>query len=430
MTVEVVSPATRFRAQTRVPGDKSIAHRALILGALAVGDTELGGMPDGEDVRATAECLRKLGCELDASGPIWRLRGSGLQAWRSPDGALDCKNSGTTMRILTGALAGGRVSGTLIGDASLRRRPMERVVEPLRRMGARITATDGKPPLTIDGTPLSGFNHDLPRASAQVKTALLLAGLHASGPTTVREPYPTRDHTERLLTAMGARVTRADGAIRIDPAGEPLRPLHLSVPGDLSSAAFFFAAAALRPGWTATVSELGLNPSRTAVLDILREMGAEVEVRLEGDASIEPRGRVTVQGNGLRAVTLDPAQVAKAIDEIPVLLVVASQAEGVTRVAGASELRLKESDRLATMSEGLRRLGVPVEETGDGIAVTGPTELHQGRVGSAGDHRVAMALAVAALVADGPVSIDDATVASISYPAFYQDLGAAALGGS
>src|SRR5207253_2809360 len=216
VTVEVVSPATRFRAQTRVPGDKSIAHRALILGALAVGDTELGGMPDGEDVRATAECLRRLGCELDATGPMWRLRGSGLQAWRSPDGALDCKNSGTTMRILTGALAGGQVSGTLIGDASLRRRPMERVVEPLRRMGARIT--------------------------------------------------------------------RADGGIPIDPTGEPLRPLRLSVPCDLSSAAFFYAAADLRPGWTATVSGLGLNPRRTAVLDILSEMGAGVEVRLEDDA--------------------------------------------------------------------------------------------------------------------------------------------------
>jgi 3-phosphoshikimate 1-carboxyvinyltransferase len=430
VTVEVVEPALSFRAETRVPGDKSIAHRALILGALADGDSEIHGVPDGEDVQATADCLRALGCQLDAVGPTRRLLGRGVKGWRSPDSALDCKNSGTTMRVLAGALAGSPVSATLAGDSSLSRRPMDRVVEPLRRMGARITAADGRSPLTIDGTELTGYEHDLPGASAQVKTALLLAGLHASGPTSVKEPYPTRDHTERLLTAMGARVSRADGAIRIEPAGESLRPLHLSIPGDLSSAAFLFAAAALRPGWKATVSDVGLNPSRTAILDILRQMGAEVEIQLEDETAVEPRGRVTVRGNGLHAVHLDPAQVAQAIDEIPVLLVVASQAEGVTRVAGASELRLKESDRLATMSEGLRRLGVPVDETADGIAVTGPTALQRARVGSAGDHRVAMAMAVAALVADGPVSIDDARVVSISYPGFFRELGAAAHGGS
>ncbi len=430
MTVEVIEPASRFRAEMRVPGDKSIAHRALILGAMAGGDSELDGVPDGEDVGATADCLRRLGCQVDAAGPTQRIHGRGLHAWRSPQGVLDCRNSGTTMRVLAGALAGSRVLATLAGDASLSRRPMERVVQPLRRMGARITAADGRAPLTIDGTELTGCDHDLPRASAQVKTALLLAGLQASGPTTVKEPYPTRDHTERLLTAMGARVTRADGAIRIDPAPDSLTPLQLSIPGDFSSAAFFFAAAALRPGWTATVSDVGLNPSRTALLDILEEMGAEVEVQLETAAAVEPRGRVTVRGAGLRPVQLEAGRVAQAIDEIPVVLVVASQAGGTSTVAGAGELRLKESDRIATMAEGLRRMGVPLEETPDGISVQGPAKLHRARVGSAGDHRVAMALAVAALVADGPVSIDDAAVVSVSYPAFFRELGAAAHGES
>ena len=430
MTVEVIEPALRFSAQIRVPGDKSIAHRALILSAMAGGDSQLDGVPDGEDVRATADCLRQLGCQVDAAGPRRRVHGRGLDGWRSPNGALDCKNSGTTMRVLAGSLAGSRVSATLTGDASLSRRPMERVVQPLRKMGARITAADGRAPLTIDGTELTGCDHDLPRASAQVKTALLLAGLQASGPTTVKEPYPTRDHTERLLAAMGARISRTDGTTRIDHLPGSLSPLQLAIPGDFSSAAFFFAAAALRPGWIATVSEVGLNPSRTAFLDILEEMGAEVEVQLEDAAAVEPRGRVTVRGKGLRAVRLKADRVALAIDEIPVVLVVASQAEGVTSVAGAGELRLKESDRLATMAEGLRRMGVPVEETPDGIAVQGPTPLQRARVGSAGDHRVAMALAVAALVADGPVSIDDAAVVSISYPAFFRELGAVSHGGS
>ena len=430
MTVEVIEPALMFSAAMRVPGDKSIAHRALILGAMAGGDSELEGVPDGEDVGATADCLRRLGCQVDVAGSRRHVHGRGLDAWRSPQSALDCKNSGTTMRVLSGALAGSRVSATLAGDVSLSRRPMERVVQPLRRMGARITDADGRAPLTIDGTELTGCDHDLPRASAQVKAALLLAGLHAFGPTTVSEPYPTRDHTERLLTAMGARVSRVDGAIRIQPAEESLSPLRLSIPGDFSSAAFFFAAAALRPGWSAAVSDVGLNQSRTALLDILEEMGAGVEVQLEDGAAVEPHGRVTVRGRGLRAVRLEADRVAQAIDEIPVLLVVASQAEGVTTVAGAAELRVKESDRLATMAEGLRRMGVPVEETPDGIAVQGPTALQRARVGSGGDHRVAMALAVAALVANGPVSIDDAAVVSISYPEFFRELGAAAHEGS
>ncbi len=430
MTVEVIQPASALSAELRVPGDKSIAHRALILGALAGGDSQVDGVPEGKDVRATVECLVGLGCEIEASGASRHVHGRGLSAWRSPQGVLDCKNSGTTMRILTGALAGSRVLATLAGDASLSRRPMERVVQPLRRMGARITSADGRAPLTIEGTGLAGCDHTLPQASAQVKTALLLAGLHAAGSTIVREPYPTRDHTERLLTAMGARVSRADGAIRIEPVQGSLSPLPMSIPGDFSSAAFFFAAASLRPGWTVTVSDVGLNPSRTAFLDILSEMGAQVQVQLDDAPAVEPKGRVTVRGAGLRAIRLDADRVAQAIDEIPVLLVVASQAEGTTTVAGAAELRLKESDRLATMAEGLRRMGMPVDETPDGIAVQGPSPLQPARVGSAGDHRVAMALAVAGLVAGGPVAIDDASVVSVSYPTFFRDLRAAAHGGS
>jgi 3-phosphoshikimate 1-carboxyvinyltransferase len=392
-----------------------------MLAALAQGESWVHGLPEGEDVLATVACLRALGADLQRSGRTARIRGAGLGSFATPHGNLDCANSGTTMRLLLGVLAGSSISATLDGDASLRRRPMDRVIDPLRSMGARIDSRESRAPVTVTGTALQGRRHALPIPSAQVKSALLLAGLSASGPTTVAEATPTRDHTERLLRAMGTDVSGTADGIVIRPAHQPLRPIELAVPGDFSSAAFWMAAAALRPGWSVIIGDVGLNPTRTAFLALLRSMGAEVKI--EGSSGdIEPRGMLSVTGQRLRAIVLGAADVAAAIDEIPVLLVLATQAEGLTTIDGAGELRVKESDRIATMAEGLRRMGAIVEERPDGVNVTGPAALHGATVESHGDHRVAMALAVAALAASGPTTIEDADCVAVSYPNFFTQL--------
>jgi 3-phosphoshikimate 1-carboxyvinyltransferase len=416
-----VRPAAHVAGELTVPGDKSIAHRALMLACLGAGESWVHGFPEGEDVLATVGCLRSLGANIQRSGTTARIRGEGLRSFATPHGPLDCANSGTTMRLLLGLLAGGAVSATLDGDASLRRRPMDRVIEPLRTMGAKIESADARAPLAVTGTSLQGRRFVLPVPSAQVKSALLLAGLSASGPTTVVEPVPTRDHTERLLRAMGTDVGATVEGVVLRPSHQPLRPIELSVPGDFSSAAFWMAAAALRPGWSVIIGDVGLNPTRTAFLTLLRSMGAEVKV--EGrSGDIEPCGMVTVTGQRLRAIVLGTADVAAAIDEIPALLVLATQAEGVSTIDGAGELRLKESDRIATMAEGLRRMGAIVEERPDGVSVKGPTALRGAAVESHGDHRVAMALAVAALVASGPTTIEGADCVAVSYPEFFSQL--------
>ncbi|TMG19980.1 MAG: 3-phosphoshikimate 1-carboxyvinyltransferase [Chloroflexi bacterium] len=417
--VELVEPAARLAGTLRVPGDKSIAHRALILGALADGESVITGLPPGEDVRATVACLRSLGVRLSPVSPSpargeasgWGLRISPL-GFSTPHGPLDCANSGTTMRLLAGVLAGSRVSATLDGDASLRRRPMARVVEPLRKMGASIESRDGHPPLVLTGTALQGRRHLLSVPSAQVKSALLLAGLAARGPTTVVEPALTRDHTERLLVAMGADLRVAEGTVELRPSHRPLHAIELAVPGDFSSASFWMAAAALRPGWSITIEGVGLNPTRTAFLRILEAMGAAVQVEL-AETDMEPHGTVRVTGHPLRAVTLGAEEVVAAIDEIPALLAVATQAEGRTVIAGAAELRVKESDRIAGMAEGLRRMGARIDERPDGISVDGPAALRGATVDSSGDHRIAMALAIAGL---------DADCVAVSYPEFFATL--------
>jgi 3-phosphoshikimate 1-carboxyvinyltransferase len=420
-SAHVVEPATRVGGGLHVPGDKSIAHRALLLAAMAQGESRIDGLPDGEDVSATVACLRSLGVTIDRTGGPARIHGRGWRSFSPPHGPLDCANSGTTMRLLLGILSGSWVSATLDGDASLRRRPMARVIEPLRTMGARIQSQDGRAPLEVTGMRLQGRRHVLSVPSAQVKSALLLAGLSASGPTTVVEPVATRDHTERLMRAMGTDVgATADGVV-IRPSHQPLRPIDLSVPGDFSSAAFWMAAAALRPVWSVTIREVGLNPSRTAFLRLLQSMGAEIHVDAE-DEAIEPRGSVTITGRPLHAIIMGAADVAAAIDEIPALLAVATQAEGTTIIEGAAELRVKESDRLATMSEGLRRMGAIVDERADGVSIHGQASLHGATVESYGDHRIAMALAIAGLVASGPVTIEGADCVAVSYPDFFTDL--------
>jgi 3-phosphoshikimate 1-carboxyvinyltransferase len=421
-SAQTVEPAKRVVGELVVPGDKSIAHRALLLAALAQGDSLIEGLPPGEDVGATVACLRGLGARVQRSAGGARVTGAGLGSFATPHGILDCANSGSTMRLLLGVLAGSSVSATLDGDTSLRRRPMTRVIEPLKSMGARIESQDGRAPLAVTGTSLQGRRHVLGVPSAQVKSALLLAGLSASGPTTVVEPVATRDHTERLLRAMGTDVVAADGSIVIRPSHQPLRPIELTIPGDFSSAAFWMAAAAMRPGWSVIIRDVGLNPTRTAFLGLLDSMGAQVRVEQLADGEVEPRGLVTLTGRGLRPIALSGTEVAGAIDEIPVLLALATQANGVTSIDGAGELRVKESDRIATMAEGLRRMGAPVDERPDGVSVHGPARLRGATVESHGDHRIAMALAIAGLTASGPTRIDGADCVAVSYPNFFADL--------
>lgn len=423
LTARVV-PARSFHADLRVPGDKSIAHRCLMLAAIASGQSRIEGVPDGADVQATAWCLRELGVAIDTDDKVIRVEGRGIEAWATPTSELQCANSGTTMRLLAGLLSGSQVRATLVGDHSLQSRPMDRLVRPLRRMGARITAHEGRAPLRIQGGSLTGVEHQLARPSAQVKSALLLAGLLASGETVVVEPIATRDHTERLLRVMGAPLTMDGPRLGVRRA-QRLRPLTIAIPGDFSSAAFLWGAAALRPGWSATVRGVGVNPSRTRFLDILTTMGAELAVELDPGDRLEPAATVTVLGRRLQAIELGPDDVAQAIDEVPLVLAMATQAEGRTHVTGAGELRVKESDRLRAMAEGLRRLGARIEEHPDGVTVEGPTRLRAAVVDAHGDHRIAMAVAVAALVADGPVPIMGAGSVAISYPGFFEALGAA-----
>ena len=412
----VISPAGRLRGRVRVPGDKSISHRAALIGALARGDTVIHHFLRADDCLHTVSCLRALGVGIEDEGSRLIVRGMGPR-WRAPMTPLDAGNSGTTMRLLAGILAGQPFQTELTGDASLRTRPVDRIVEPLSRMGARIVASgDGRfPPLRITGGSLRGITYTLPVASAQVKSAVLLAGLLAEGPTTVVEPTPTRDHTERMLAAFGAPIRR-DGD-RVSVTAAALRGNEVRVCGDISSAAFLLAAAAAMPGSELTVEHVGLNPTRTGFLDVLRALGAEVDVRQTGEDAGEPVGAVTVRGQRLRGVRIGGSLIPRVIDELPVLCVIATAAEGETVISDAAELRVKESDRIAVIARGLRALGGEVEERPDGLTVYG-SRLRGGRVGSAGDHRIAMAFAVAGLLAGGPVTVEGAESIKVSFPEF------------
>jgi 3-phosphoshikimate 1-carboxyvinyltransferase len=432
-----IEPVERLRGSFAAPGDKSVSHRGLILAAMAEGRCEVRGAAPGADVASTKECLRRLGLDV-AGGPVPPVLALAGLGWRvAGQGDLDAGNSGTTMRLLAGALAGRPGTYRLSGDASLSARPMERVAVPLRAMGAAVDLAErGRPPMVVRGARLHGIDYPLPVASAQVKGAVLLAALQAAGPTRVREPGPSRDHTERLLAWLGVPIAVEPGSVAL-PAGEylPLPGFCLEVPGDFSSAAFFLAAAAVVPGSDVTVAGVGLNHSRTGLLDVLAGMGASVEIDVEHDRP-EPIGRVRVwspaagstasgagwPGGGLAAVEVGGALVARTIDELPLVAVAATQAEGETVIRDAAELRVKESDRIAVLAAGLRALGGAVEETPDGLVIRGPVRLRGGRVQAAGDHRMAMAFAVAGLLASGPVTIAGWESTVISYPGFLEDL--------
>jgi 3-phosphoshikimate 1-carboxyvinyltransferase len=407
-----------LRGAIAVPGDKSISHRALLFGALSTGETRVAGLLDAGDVHATRRAVERLGASVRAEGaevvvvPPARLG--------EPDDVIDCGNSGTSLRLLTGVLAGVPGLSVLTGDASLRRRPVRRVVEPLRRMGANLSARDGDrlPPVVVRGGPLRGARHVLEVASAQVKSACLLAGLFAEGETTVVEPERSRDHTERMLRGMGVSV-RTDGlAVTVGP-GRP-RGGRVDVPGDVSSAAFFLCAAAASPGSEVTVRGLGVNPTRTGLLDVLAAMGADVALANERELAGEPRADVTVRAAALRGTEIGGAIVPRLIDELPVVMVMATQARGRTVIRDAKELRVKESDRLAAMGETLAAAGARIELFDDGCAIEGPTPLRGVAVRTRLDHRIAMSMAIAQLFAGGDeVVLDDVACVATSFPSFF-----------
>lgn len=419
MSAWIAGPGGPLRGRIRVPGDKSVSHRAVMLGAIAHGVTRIDGFLEGEDTRATARVFAQLGVRIEAPAAELRIvHGVGLHGLAAPQAPLDCGNAGTGMRLLAGLLAGQRFDSVLTGDESLSRRPMRRVTAPLEAMGARIdTAAGGLPPLHLHGgAALHGMEHRTEVASAQVKSALLLAGLYARGPTTVIEPTPTRDYTERMLQAFGADIDCAPGRALLRP-GRPLRARDVHVPADFSSAAFHLVAASIVPGSDLVIEAVGMNPRRTGLLDALRLMGADIELLARGEEGGEPVADLRVRHAPLQGIDVPEALVPDMIDEFPALFAAAACARGETRVTGAAELRVKESDRIAAMAAGLRALGVQVEERPDGALIRGGAA-RGGAVDSRGDHRIAMSLAVLAQRAAGEVRVGDVANVATSFPGF------------
>lgn len=416
-----ISPGPSLNGRLKVPGDKSISHRLLMLGALAEGNSQFTGLGDGADVRSTAACLRELGVEIELSPELTTVKGVGLHGLQAPQHSLDCGNSGTTLRLLMGILAGQAFASTLIGDASLSARPMGRVAAPLQQMGAQIQLTQARfAPVEIQPAPLQGINYHLPVASAQVKSALLWAGLYAQGPVTLSGELASRDHSERLLPAFGVQLQPSPEGLSLMP-GQRLQATELTVPGDPSSAAFWLAAAALVPGSEVTVEQISLNPTRIGFFEVLKAMGAEISWQLS-EAEPEPWGSVSLRHAPLKAFSLSAADIPYLVDEVPLLALLATQAEGRSEVRGAEELRVKESDRLAVMAANLRSLGAVLEEFEDGFAITGPQLLTGGAWQAHHDHRIAMTGVLAGLVASGETQIEGADSMAVSYPSFLKDL--------
>ena len=402
----------------RVPGDKSITHRSVIFGSMARGVTRVRGYLPSEDCRATIDGFRAMGVEIAVERGELTIESPGWKSLSEPGNVIDCGNSGTTARLLTGLLSGLEFFSVLTGDASLRGRPMGRVATPLEQMGARISGRDGgrRLPLAIQGGGLSGIDYTSPVASAQVKTAMLLAGITARGTTRVSEPALSRDHTERMLPAFGVALERDQSGVSV-AGGQELTPADVTVPGDISSAAFLIAAATLVPGSELTLENVGVNPTRTGILEVLKGMGADVREINPREAGGEPVADLVVRHTPLTGIEIAPELVPATIDEFPILFATASMARGTTTVRGADELRVKESDRIAAMARELGRVGVRVEEHPDGLSVTGPGQAHGARCEAYGDHRLAMSMAILGLVADGDMTVD-ATPIATSFPGF------------
>ncbi|WP_242217569.1 3-phosphoshikimate 1-carboxyvinyltransferase [Bacillus cereus group sp. BfR-BA-01380] len=406
-----------------VPGDKSISHRAIMFGAIAEGITKITNFLQGEDCLSTIACFQKLGITIERNGNDVTVYGKGLQGLVEPTEVLDVGNSGTTIRLMLGILANVPFHCTVIGDDSIGKRPMKRVTEPLRQMGTKIDGReDGQfTPLSIRGGNIKGIHYSSPVASAQVKSAVLLAGLQAEGVTTVTEPLQSRDHTERMLRAFGCRVTVDGLTVSLD-GGQKLSSANIEVPGDISSAAFFLVAGAIVPNSKIVLKNVGLNPTRTGILDVLSQMGANLSIDHIRNEEFEPCGDITVETSQLRGIEIGGALIPRLIDEIPIIALLATQAEGITVIKDAEELKVKETNRIDTVVNELKKLGANIEATEDGMIVRGKMQLHGNVVNSYGDHRIGMMLGIAACIADGEVIVENSDAVAVSYPNFFQQL--------
>lgn len=413
----------RISGELLVPGDKSISHRSIMFGSMAEGRTTVSGFLLGEDCLRTIECFRKLGVSIELSGNDVVIDSPGITNWEEPADILYTGNSGTTTRLMAGILAGSKTFSVMAGDESIAKRPMRRVTEPLRRMGASITGRqDGNyTPLAINGSTLNGITYEMPVASAQVKSAILLAALHAEGTTMVIEQVTTRDHTERMMRQFGVNISSQEGKVTLQ-GGQRLKPVHVHVPGDISSAAFFLVAGAIANESRLTLTNVGLNPTRDGIIEVLQKMGATIKVSEDDADSPEPAGTVEVHHSNLKGIEIGGALIPRLIDEIPVIALLATQAEGKTVIRDAEELKVKETDRIAAVVDVLKKFGANIEATDDGMIIVGPTQLKGAEVDSFGDHRIGMMAAIASLITDGPVTLHNAECISISYPEFFEDM--------
>ena len=418
-----VSKSSPLRGELTVPGDKSISHRAVMFGSISEGLTEITDFLQGADCLSTISCFRKMGIEIENTGERILVHGRGLHGLTAPSETLDAGNSGTTTRLISGILAGQNFSSRLTGDASIQSRPMNRIIHPLREMGAQISSENenGCAPLLIRGTSLHGIDYRSPVASAQVKSCILLAGLYADRETSVTEPALSRDHTERMLKSFGARVKRTGLTAQIFPESR-LIGQKIQIPGDISSAAYFLAAALLVPGSEILLKNVGINPTRDGILQVIKKMGGDLQILNQRTISGEPVADLLVRHSSLNGTVIEGDLIPTLIDEIPILAVLASFAEGTTVIRNAEELKVKESDRLSIMVEGLLAMGAEVTGTDDGMIIRGGKPLRGTRIDSHKDHRIAMSFAVAGLAADGVTSIPDSGCVEISYPGFYEDL--------
>ena len=412
-----------LKGEIRVPGDKSISHRSVMLGSIARGITTVGGFLKSADCISTIECFKAMGVDIEISEEVLRIKGVGLKGLKKPDSVLNAGNSGTTTRLISGILAGQDFECVLDGDSSIRKRPMKRIMEPLALMGADISSVydNGCAPLRIRGKALKGTDYVMPVASAQVKAAILLAGLLAEGETTVREKIPSRNHTELMLKGFGADIETVDNTIRLRP-GRDLKGMELTVPADISSAAYFMGAGLIVPGSDILIKDVGINPTRDGIIRVFKAMGADLELLNERTEAGEKMADIHVRYSHLSAVTVEDPLIPTLIDELPLIAVVATQAEGTTVIRDASEMRVKESDRIKLMTEGLKAMGADIEGTEDGFVIKGQSELHGAAIEDEKDHRIAMSFTVASLVAEGEVTLKNPGCVNISYPGFYEDL--------
>jgi len=413
----------RLEGIITVPGDKSISHRAVMLGAIAKGTTTVTGFLPGEDCLSTIDCFQKLGVDIQVDGTNVKISSPGIEGWQEPKEVLYTGNSGTTTRLLLGILSGTDFFSVITGDASIGKRPMGRVTKPLKQMGAQIFGREGGQytPLAIVGSRLKAIDYTMPVASAQVKSAILLAGLQAEGTTVVREKEISRDHTERMLKQFGANIDVKDGVISLE-GGQQLHATHVDVPGDISSAAFFLVAGSIVPNSEVVLKNVGINPTRAGIIEVMQQMGADITIHQENEGASEPTATITVRTSQLKGTTIEGEIIPRLIDEIPIIALLATQAEGTTVIRDAEELKVKETDRIAAVVAELKKLGADITPTDDGMIINGPTPLEGTSLCTYGDHRIGMMAAIASLITDSPVEIDDADCIAVSYPTFFEHL--------